>query len=410
MKIRLYSLGILLTLVPGALLAQQSAGYSISTVAGGHVLGDNGPATEALLFSQEKMITDASGAMYIADTGWHRVRRVSPSGKITTIAGTGVAGFSGDGLAAAEAQLKFPVGLALDAQGNLHVADSGNNRIRRITPAGIISTVAGDTSATRLVGPRGLAFDASGNLYITDWASGGRLLRLTPKGEWQGWAGFSNPGGIAVEASGNILVADTGHHVVVRVTPAGVPTIVAGSGNWGFGGDRGPANGPGAGLNNPTDVALDKFGTIYIADTANGRIRKVVRQGDQDLIFTEAGGGWIPPFGGEYPTDDPLKSVLSSPRGVWVDAAGAVYIADTGYNLVRKLEAGTLKIFAGASRSRGDGGAATSASLYLPRRYGKSGRTAESPRWPAPAWRVTLVTGRGPRRRGSMRRAAWPST
>jgi len=371
MKIPLYSLGILLTLVSGALLAQQSAGYSINTVAGGHVLGDNGPAKEALLFSQEKIITDASGVMYIADTGWHRVRRVDASGRIETIAGTGVAGFSGDGQAATAAQLKSPVGLAL-YKGDLYVADSGNNRIRRITTpatsAGIISTVAGATSATQLVGPRGLAFDASGNLYITDWALGGRLGRLSPKGEWEGLVvGFSNPGGIAMDPDGNILVADTGHHVVRRITPAGEATIVAGSGYAGFGGDRGLADGSVARLNYPSDVTVDRLGTFYIADSGNGRIRKVMHLGNQDLIFTEAGGGQIPPFGGEYTTEDPFLAALSSPRGVWVDAAGAVYIADTGYSLVRKLEAGTLKIIAGASRSFGDGGKAISASLYFPR-------------------------------------------
>jgi sugar lactone lactonase YvrE len=370
MKIRLYFLGILLTLFSGALLAQQSAGYSINTVAGGHVLGDNGPATEALLFSQEKIITDASGVMYIADTGWHRIRRVDASGRIETIAGTGVAGFSGDGQAATAAQLKSPIGLAL-YKGDLYVADSGNNRIRRISPAtsaGIISTAAGDTSATRLSGPRGLAFDASGNLYITDWTSGGRLVRLTAQGQLQAVLdGLPNPGGIAMDPDGNILVAVTNAHVILRVTPGGDYAIAAGSGNPGFGGDRGPADGSGARLYYPSDVALDRLGAIYIADTGNGRIRKVMRQGNQDLIFTEAGGGWIPPFGGEYSTEDPLKSILSAPRGVWVDAAGAVYVSDTGYSLVRKLEAGTLKIFAGASRSRGDGGAATSASLYLPR-------------------------------------------
>ncbi len=371
MKIRLYSLVILPTLFSGALLALQSAGYSINTVAGGHVLGDNGPATAALLLSPEKIITDASGVMYIADTGWHRIRKIDVSGTIKTIAGTGVAGFSGDGLAATEAQLKSPIGLALDAQGSLYVADYGNNRIRRITPAGIISTVAGETSATRLSGPRGLAFDASGNLYVTDSTSGGRLARLTPKGEWQVvvGGGFSNPGGIAVETSGNILVADTGSHTVYRVTPTGEGTVVAGTGYAGFSGDRGPADSTAVRLYYPADVALDRLGAIYIADSGNGRIRKVMYQGsgEKPFIFTEAGGGQTPPFGGEYTTEDPFLSALSSPRGVWVDAAGAVYIADWGYNLVRKLEGGTLKIVAGASRSRGDGGPATSASLYYPR-------------------------------------------
>jgi uncharacterized protein (TIGR03437 family) len=325
-------LAILLMFGCSLLSAQTGGGYLITTFAGGF-LGDNGPATSAALSGIEKVITDAAGNMYIADTEGHRVRRVSPSGIITTVAGTGAAGFSGDTGPATEAQLRNPYGLAL-ADGYLYIADSGNNRIRRVTlPAGIITTVAGGPGATQLSYPHGIVFDAAGNLYIADTYSG-RLLRRAPNGQVQSvLTGLSYPGGVALDPAGNIIVADSGHNIILQVPPTGAPTIVAGSE---------------ASLSSPSDVAVDGTGAIYIADTGNNRVRKLVRQGTGGLISTEVGG-------------------LSGPRGVWVDADGALYIADTGFAVVRMLKAGTLRTMAGIGRSGGDGGPATSASLYSPR-------------------------------------------
>jgi uncharacterized protein (TIGR03437 family) len=344
MKTRSCRLAIFLLFGGGLLSAQTGGGYLITTFAGGF-LGDHGPATSAVLSGIEKAIADGAGNLYIADTEGHRVRRVSGSGIITTVAGTGAAGFSGDTGPATDAQLRNPYGLAL-SEGNLYLADSGNNRIRRVTPAGIVTTVAGGPGATQLSGPRGIVFDASRNLYIAD-SNSGRLLRLSPNGQMQAiLTGLSFPYGLAVDSAGDILVADSGHHLVLRVTPTGEWTIVAGTGVGRFGGDGGPATE--AFLSSPSDVAVDGTGAIYIADTRNDRIRKVVRQGTEVLISTEQGG-------------------LSGPRGVWVDAAGALYIADTGSAMVRKWGAGTLRTVAGIGRSGGDGGPATSASLYSPR-------------------------------------------
>jgi uncharacterized protein (TIGR03437 family) len=345
MRTRLCGLGLLLTLGCGLLKAQTPGAYAITTFAGGF-LGDNGPAASAVLWSPEKVITDAAGNVYIADTESHRVRRVSPSGVITTVAGSGSAGFSGDEGPATAAQLRSPYGLAL-ADGSLYIADSGNNRVRRVTlSSGTITTVAGGGVATQLSNPRGIVFDASGNLYIAD-ANSGRLLRLAPNGQARALlSGLSSPGGLAVDAAGDILVADTGHHAVVRVRPTGEPTIVAGTGGAGSAGDGGPAT---AGfLFSPSDVAVSQAGAIYIADTGNNRIRKVFRQGNEDWITSEVAG-------------------LSGPRGVWVDAGGALYMADTGASVVGKLDAGRLSTVVGGSRSRGDGGPATSASLNSPR-------------------------------------------
>ncbi|MBI4874531.1 MAG: hypothetical protein HY822_07855 [Acidobacteria bacterium] len=367
----------------GLLPAQSGSGYRIDTEAGGYLLGDNGPATAALLWSPEKAITGPSGVIYISESEGHRIRRVSPSGVMTTFAGTGTPGFAGDNDAATAAQLNGPTGMALDAQGNLYVADTRNGRIRRITPAGIITTVAGGAAGQQLSAPRGLAFDAAGTLYITDSASG-QLLQLTTAGKLELIAvGLSSPGGIAVDSSGNLFIADSGHHVVQRLSVDGTSGVVAGSGVAGYAGDRGLATAPEARLSFPTDVAVDRLGTLYIADTWNHRIRKVIRQGNDYLLFTEAGGGPNTAQAAEY-AGDPMLGPLGGPRGVWLDSAGVLFIADTGYGVVRRLvpgvyvpdagmggvgrlEPGRISTVAGASRSRGDGGPATSASLYFPR-------------------------------------------
>ncbi len=363
MKTCLYPLGVLLTLVSGALFAQTGSGYRITTVAGGY-LGDDGPATAAVLSNFDKAITDSAGIIYIADTGNHRIRRVSLSGVITTLAGTGVAGYSGDGQPATTAQLNNPSGLALDGQGNLHVADAGNSRIRRVDAAGVITTIAGGTTATRLSTPRGIVFDASGNLYIVDSGSG-RLMRLTPKGELQAvLGGFYGPTGVALDASGNILVADTYHHRVVKATPGGDYTIFAGSGISGFSADGETATA--AKFSSPSDVTVDRTGAVYIADSGNNCIRRVALVGSDYVVSTVAGRGALTVPGGEY-TGVPLGAPLWGPRGVWVDAGGALFISDSGFGMVRKLEGGILRTVAGASRSRGDGGPAVSASLIGPR-------------------------------------------
>ena len=369
MKTRYYALAFFLTLGSVVLPAQPGGGYSITTAAGGFV-GDNGPARAASLWAIERAITDPAGNIYISDGENHRIRRVSTSGVITTIAGTGVAGFSGDGSAATMAQVNFPVGLALDSGNNLYFADRGNNRIRRITPAGIITTVVGGPGATQLSAPRGTAFDASGNLYITDSSGGGRLVRFSTNGQLTPvLTGLAAPGGIAIDGAGNVIVADTNHQVIVKVTPGGGASIIAGSGVAGFGGDRGLATNPEAKLISPSDVAVDRLtGAIYIADAGNRLIRKVSRVGSDDIIFTDVGNRRIVAAGGEY-EGDPLQAPLLGPRGVWLDAGGVLYIADSesGLGAVRKVEPGLIRTLAGGSRSRGDGRPAISATLYNPR-------------------------------------------
>jgi sugar lactone lactonase YvrE len=212
-------------------------GGIITTVAGNGIAGysgDGGAATSAQLYHPYGVAVDAAGNLYIADTSNHRIRRVTPGGIITTVAGNGIAGYSGDGGAATSAQLSYPDGMAVDAAGNLYIADNGNRRIRRVTPGGIISTVAGN-------GTRGYSGDggaaASAQLYA--------------------------PSGVAVDAVGNLYIADAGNNRIRRVTPGGIITTVAGNGIAGYSGDGGAATS--AQVNYPWGVAVAAQGRIFFS-------------------------------------------------------------------------------------------------------------------------------------------------
>lgn len=203
----------------------------IETVAGFFALGDGGPALEARLKAPRGMAWDAEGNLYIADSRNHRVRMVTQEGAIRTVAGTGVAGSSGDGGPAVEASLHLPVDLAFDAEGNLYIAEALGHRIRRISPDGRITTVAG-------TGARGYSGD------------GGPALE----------AALDTPQGLALDASGNLYIADLGNHRVRRVDPEGRITTVAGNGEDGSAGDGGPA--AEAQLSAPANLALDAEGNL----------------------------------------------------------------------------------------------------------------------------------------------------
>jgi sugar lactone lactonase YvrE len=269
----------------------------ITTVAGGGSGGDGGAATNASLNSPYGVALDASGNLYIADEGNNRIRKVDGTGKITTVAGTNSGGYSGDGGAAACAKLNIPFGVALDFVGNLYIADTGNNRIRKVDTNGVITTVAG-TNKSGFSGDGGTATNAM--LY--------------------------SPAGVAVDSSGNLYIADYSNNRIRKVDTNGVITTVAGGGS---GGDGGAATS--AGLFDPSGVALDAFGDLFIADYNNNRIRKVDAYG---FISTAAGtGNTLSALGdGGAPTN----AGLSSPFGVAVDAYGNLYIADLGHVRVRE--------------------------------------------------------------------------
>jgi uncharacterized protein (TIGR03437 family) len=368
-----------------------SADGTISTIAGrggAGYDGDGGPAASAGLNQPSSIDLDAAGNLYIADTGNNAVRIVTPQGTIRTVAGTGVAGFSGDNGSAVRAQLNAPQGVSADANGNLFIADTENHRIRRVNAQGTIATVGGsDPSAgdrgpalaARLFQPSGVAFDAAGNLYVAEAASH-RVRKVTPQGAIStvagtGVAGYSGdggsataaqlngPNGLATDSAVNLYIADTGNNVVRMVSGAGAISTIAGTGAIGNSGDGGLAKL--ARLFNPNAVALDSAGNIYVADSANHRVRKI---GVDGKIRNFAGDGLrgLPGFGGDG--GPAVSASLNYPRGLAIDSSGNVYIADFFNNRVRRVTAGTITTFTGTGEAggSGDGGPAQQAQLSLP--------------------------------------------
>ena len=351
------------------------AGGTITTIAGtgeqGYS-GDGGPATGARLNTPRGVAVDGLGAVYIAEWGNHRIRRVDAGGTITTVAGTGEGGYSGDGGPAAGAWLHTPEGVTVDGAGNLYIADRGNHRIRRVDGAGTITTVAGTGESdfggdggpaveAWLYHPAGVAVDGSGSVYIADsWND--RIRRVDKGGIITTVAAQLNfPKGVAVDDSGNLYIADYGNHRIRRVDSSGTITTVAGTGEWDFGGDGGPA--AGARLALPHDVAVDGSGNLYIADTWNARIRRV---GPTGTITTVAGIGRGSDSGGAGPA---TEAVLDWPVGVAVDGSGNLYIADTRNHRIRRVDpSGVLTTIAGTGQGGfgGDGGLAATAQLNYP--------------------------------------------
>ena len=373
-------------------LVTKSTGI-ITTVAGNGTRGygrDGGPATLSRLDHPRGVAVDASGNIYIADTGNTRIRIVTKStGIISTLAGNGYYGGDGDGGLATSASL-YPFGISVDASGNLYIADTYNHRIRLITKStGIITTVAGNGTrgyggdgglaiAAPLNDPRGVAVDASGNIYIADIDPD--RIRLVTKstgiittvagirneeygeGVLATSAKFYSPRGVAVDASGNVYIADTSNHRIRLVTKStGIITTVAGNGTDSYGGDGGLATS--ARLNSPRGVAVDASGNLYIADSDNGRIRMVAKS--TGIITTVAGNG-----NSGYGGDGGLATVapLNDPRGVAVDASGNIYIAEFWSHLIRLVTKSTGII---TTVARGGnyayGGQATSANFLWPR-------------------------------------------
>ncbi len=371
-----------------------AADGTITTVAGTGVPGYSGnpaPATSAQLRNPRGVAVDAAGNLYIADTSNNRVRKVTvATGIITTVAGSAFVGDYGDGGAAINASLNRPSGVAVDAAGNIYIADTQDHAIRKVTVAtGIITTVAGNgtagftgdggaATAAQLDTPYSVAVDAAGNLYIADTdnnrirevvAASGIIVTMAGDGTY-GYSGdggaatgaqLRSPSGVALDAGGNVYIADTSSYVIRKVSPAGTIATVAGNGN-GSSGDGGPATG--ALLGYIDDAALDAAGNLYLADSGNHRVRKVATDG---TITTVAGNG-TPGYSGDGGLATAAE--LNAPSGVAVDSAGNVYIADTNNNVIRKVAAGTGIITTvagnGTNGYTGDGGAATSAELAYP--------------------------------------------
>ncbi|SPF33820.1 NHL repeat containing protein (modular protein) [Candidatus Sulfopaludibacter sp. SbA4] len=369
---------------------------TITTVAGNGSYGysgDGGAATGAKLYYPYGVAVDAAGNLYIADSDNLRVRKVDTSGTITTVAGTGSCCDSGDGGAAASARLGYPYGVAVDAAGNLYIADGSGERVRKVNADGIITTVAGNGvvgfsgdggAATRaqLRSPQGVAVDGSGNLYIADSGNArirevnaaGAIATLVGGGVNDGGLGvfglLNQPSGVVRDNSGNTYIADSNNHRVRKLAASGTIATVAGTGVAGSAGDgRAAAS---ALLNAPQGLALDISGNLYIADSNNHRVRKVDGFGN---ITTAAGNGGCCTFGGDGgPATDAL---IGTPYALAVDSSGNLYVSDTSNNVIRMVDtSGTITTVAGIGSSgyAGDGGAATGSKLYGP--YGLAVDTA----------------------------------
>jgi hypothetical protein len=307
-----------------------AATNNIFTVAGSAagLSGDGGPATAAQLANPSAVAMTADGGFLVADQDNHRVRRVSPTGTITTVAGTGSRGLSGDGGPATAAEIAAPTGVAVTADGSFLIADRGNHRVRRVSPAGIITTVAGTTSG--LSGDGGPATAAQ----------------------------LAAPTGVAVTPDGGYLIADQNNHRVRRVSSTGTITTVAGS-TLGMSGDGGPATA--AQLAAPSGVAATPDGGFLIADQNNQRVRYVSPTG----TITTVAGTTVGLSGDGGPA---TAAQLSFPFGVAVTADGGFLITDRGNHRVRRVSpTGTITTVAGTSIGpAGDGGPATAAQLNSP--------------------------------------------
>lgn len=341
--------------------------YVINTFAGNRTAGfsgDSGAATSAQLDLPLGLTFDSSGNLYIADSANQRIRKIS-GGTITTVAGDGTGGYAGDGAAATSAELLDPSGVAVDSIGNIYIADTSNHVIREVVTgatatsvgvaAGDIITIAGTNTGgysgdggaatnAELEFPTSVAVDASGNVYIAD--SGNNVIREVVNGIINTIVGgnataqqLNDPETVLVDLSGNLYISEQNGIRISKFTNGNL-TALAGNGYIGFSGDNGP--GVDASLDDPSGIALDSKGYLYLCDTFNSVIRKISPSG---IITTVAGVPMLPGYGGD---GGPATSAfLFFPRAVLVDSSGNVYISDTNNYIVREMQPQTPAISGG---------------------------------------------------------------
>lgn len=315
----------------------------------------NGPIATAEVRGATDIITDPSGNMYIADAGNNCIRKISTDGMVSTFAGSlnRISGLK-DGTGTA-AEFYLPTALALDRSGNLYVADLGNSCIRKITPAGVVTTLAGNGSPgfedgtganAQFKYPAGVSVDANGNVYVSD-TNNHMIRKITPGGVVSTFAGsgdadfingigveasFSSPKGMKTDASGNIYVADYGNGSIRKLTPAGVVSVFAGSLN-----ESGFADGLAIGIatfNRPTGLSISSDGTMYVADFGTHLIRKITN----GKVVTVVGLTGVEYYkGGGFEDGPVIFAQFRGPSGLTVDAKGDIYVADSGNNAIRKI-------------------------------------------------------------------------
>jgi len=326
--------------------------YTFTTLAGvGGLTGAiNGTGTASTFGTPSGVAVDANGNLYVADTDNSEIRKITAAGVVTTLAGSPANPGGANGTGAA-AQFSLPYGVAVDGSGNVYVADSGNNTIRKITPAGVVTTLAGlagiagvvngTGSAARFNFPQGVAVDAAGNVYVAD-SENGTIRKITAAGVVTTLAGtagdmgsangtgaiarFNLPQGVAVDAGGNVYVADTGNVTIRKITAAGVVTTLAGTAGVTGGGD---GTGAAALFNSPEGVAVDAGGNVFVADSLDNVIRMISSTGVVTTIAGTVGATGVVNGKG-------AAALFNDPGGVAVDTNGNVYVADTVNDTIRK--------------------------------------------------------------------------
>lgn len=343
----------------------------VVTLAGnpGHPGTNDGIGSEASFFQPTGVAVDSAGFVYVADIYNHTIRKITPQGSVTTLAGTPGQEGSVDGSGKA-ARFSMPAGVAVDGIGNIYVADTGNHTIRKITPAGSVTTLAGNPgeqgpmdgsgSAARFTYPYGIAVDGAGTVYVADTYNW-RVRKVTPSGDVTTLAGsglhpyqtqsvdgpgqlarFDQPTGIAVDPLGNVYVADEGNYTIRKITPGGDVSTFAGTPP-----QRGSSDGVGSGarFSGPSGVAADGAGNLYVADSDNFTVRRITVDG---VVATLAGApGQIGSADGAAFDARFGSYTYGGPRAVAVDQEGIVYVADTGNHTIRKITGGTVTTLAG---------------------------------------------------------------
>ena len=353
------------------------AKYTIRTVAGTLDVAEGVPATEARLFNPHAVALDSAGNAYVTEASNNRVRKIDTSGIITTIAGTGEEGYAGDGGPATQAEFDSPRGIGVNWLGEIFVADYGNDVVRKIDVLGRISTIS---TSGPLFNPDGLALDLFGNVVLAESHVRNHLVRrIDVRGNVTTIAGIAGqrggfegdgsaakarlnyPRAVATDTAGNVYVADSFNQRVRKIDPTGTIRTIAGTGERGYSGDGGPAID--AQLASPNGLLVDAAGNVYISDSGNYRVRKVDSSG---MIETIAGTGEPGNFGNGGPA---VEARLRYPRNLALDSADNLFIADTGNDTVRRISgSGMIEPFAGSGEpiDKRDGGPASLAQFGYP--------------------------------------------